>query len=357
MKTDGRPKIAIQQIDDCIQSQVDPEPFSGVVSLTQGDDVLFEKAYGFAIRSESIPNRTNTRFQMASGCKIFTSVAICQLVEQGQLTFDTPLRACVDVAFPHYDANITIHHLLTHSSGITSYFEQDVNDDYEALWQDLPMYRVRGPRDFLPLFQHKEMMFPPGARFDYNDGGFILLGIVLESLTGTSFTKYIDAHIFGPAGMQDSGYFPTDQLPERTAYAYIKNPDGTWRTNFFAVPIMGAPDGGAFTSAPDMHRFWKALRNNMLLTSETTALLLRPHMTTSWKAPYTHYGYGVWIDKTEGSINKFFVEGSDPGVALRSAVYPDKDMVFTMIGNTGAALWSLYRDIEALDLERWLTQA
>ena len=357
MKADGRLEITMQQIDDCVQSQHDPEPFSGVVSLTQGDDVLFEKAYGFAIRSESIPNRTNTRFQTASGCKIFTSVAICQLVEQGQLAFDTPLRECVDIAFPHYDANITIHHLLTHSSGITSYFEQDVNDDYEALWQDLPMYKVRGPRDFLPLFQHKRMMFTPGERFDYNDGGFILLGIVIESLTGTSFTQYINTHIFGPAGMQDSGYFPTDQLPERTAYAYIKNPDGTWRTNFFAVPIIGAPDGGAYTSAPDMFRFWKALRNNKLLASETTALLFKPQMTTSWKAPYTHYGYGVWIHKTEGSIHKVFVEGSDPGVALRSAVYPDKDTVLTMIGNTETALWSLYPEIETLALERWPNQA
>jgi CubicO group peptidase (beta-lactamase class C family) len=292
-------KLDLQQMADCIERQTEPEPFSGVVYLTKGDEVLFEKGYGFAIRSESIRNKVNTRFQMASGCKVFTSVAICQLVERGELGFDTLLSECVDVALPNYAPDITIHHLLTHSSGITSYFEEDVDPDYEALWQDLPMYKVRGPRDFLPLFQGKSMKFSPGKRFDYNDGGYILLGLVIESITGMNFSAYIKERVFKPAGMEDSGYFPTDQLPERTAYAYIKKADGTWRTNFFAVPIVGAPDGGAYTTAPDMARFWRALTGKRLLNAETTELLLEAQIATSWKSPHTHYGYGVWIDQPE----------------------------------------------------------
>lgn len=339
-------EIDIQQIEDCIERQIELAPFSGVIYLTRHHDVLFEKGYGFAIRSESISNRVNTRFQTASGCKIFTSVAVCQLVEKGQLRFDTLLSKCVDVEFPNYAPDITVRHLLTHSSGITSYFEEDVNDDYEALWENVPMYKIRAPTDFLPLFQHKDMKFRPGERFDYNDGGYILLGIVIESVTGMSFSTYIEENVFGPAGMEDSGYFATDQLPERTAFAYIKNPDNTWRTNFFAVPIIGAPDGGAYTTAPDMHRFWKALTQNELLHSETTKALLKAQISTSWESPYTHYGYGVWIDQIEKSI-KFFVEGFDPGVALRSAVYPDENVGLTMIGNTADGLWPLYREIEA----------
>ena len=147
-------KFDPKRVANCIEGQSEPELFSGVVHLTRGDEVLFEQGYGLAIRSESIPNKSNTRFQMASGCKIFTSVAACQLVEQGRLQFDTRLSECVDAEFPHFAPNITIHHLLTHSSGITSYFEEDVDPDYEALWRDVPMYNVRGPRDFLPLFQH-----------------------------------------------------------------------------------------------------------------------------------------------------------------------------------------------------------
>jgi CubicO group peptidase (beta-lactamase class C family) len=335
----------LQQLADAIESQAEPEPFSGVVYLTRGDEVLFDKGYGFAIWSESIPNKSNTRFQMASGCKIFTSVAICQLVEQKKLDFDTLLSECVDVAFPNYAPDITIHHLLTHSSGITSYFEEDVNPDYEALWQDLPLYKVRGPRDFLPLFQHKPMKFSPGERFDYNDGGYILLGLVIECVTGMGFSAYIKKRIFEPAGMEDSGYFATDQLPERTAYAYIKNADDIWRTNFFTVPIIGAPDGGAYTTAPDMTRFWRALSQKEFLNAETTGVLLEAQIATLGGAPYTHYGYGVWIDRSEKAVRKYFVEGSDPGVALRSAVYTD-DLIVTVIGNTGDALWPLYRELE-----------
>lgn len=329
-----------------IESQTEPEPFSGVVRLAIGDEVVFEKGFGQAIRSEAVPNKPTTRFQMASGCKVFTSVAVCRLVQEGMLAFDTRLVECVDVEFPNYDPGITIHHLLTHSSGITSYFEEDVSPDYEALWRDLPVYRVREPRDFLPLFREKPMKFSPGERFDYNDGGYILLGLAIESVTGRTFAEFVRQAVLEPAGMADSGYFPSDQLPQGTAYAYIRNEDGTWRTNLFAVPVIGAPDGGAYTTAPDMARFWRALREDRLLSREIKEVMLAPQIATSWKAPYTHYGYGVWLDGPEDKVKKFFVEGSDPGVAMRSAVYGSEDMVLTVMGNTGKALWPLYSEIE-----------
>jgi CubicO group peptidase (beta-lactamase class C family) len=146
--------------------------------------------------------------------------------------------------------------------------------------------------------------------------------------------------------MKDSGYFATDQLPERTAYAYIKNVGGTWRTNFFAVPVVGAPDGGAYTTAPDMARFWTSLFGKRLLKAATTEMLLEAQIATSWKSPHTHYGYGLWIDRPKDATRKYFVEGSDPGVALRSTVYAGEDVILTVIGNTGHALWPLYNRLE-----------
>jgi len=334
-----------QRLARIIDAQTDPEPFSGVVRLSAGDEVLFEASRGSAIRSENISNRVNTRFQMASGCKLFTSVAVCRLVEQGKLAFDTPLAECVDVTFPNHAPGITVSHLLTHTSGITSYFEEDVDPDYEKLWRDRPMYTIRGPRDFLPLFQDKPMKFAPGEQFDYNDGGFILLGLIVETVAGIRFQDYVQEHVFDRAGMTDSGYFATDRLPERTAYAYIKDDDGAWRTNFFAVPIIGAPDGGAYTTAPDMASFWRALDERRLLSDEMAAELLEPRVATGWKPPYTHYGYGVWIDRAGDTIRKYFVVGSDPGVALRSAVYAG-GVTLTAIGNTEHALWPLVRELE-----------
>lgn len=308
--------------------------------------MLYERGFGLAIRAEGIPNKPNTRFQTASGSKMFTGVAICQLVEQGKIQFNTLIKDCVDVDLLNIAPNITVRHLLTHSSGITSYFEEDVNPDYEAVWQEYPMYRVKGPKDFLPLFRHKPMKFPPGERFEYNDGGFILLGLIVECVSGMDFTDYVSKIVFEPARMIDSGYFATDQLPVRTAYAYIRNDDNSWRTNFFAVPIIGAPDGGAYTTAPDMARFWKALIGNKLLNPEMTGLLLDEQITTGDEPPFTHYGYGVWIEKANDTVRKRFVEGYDPGVALRSAVYPQKGCILTLIGNTSEALWPLYKALE-----------
>lgn len=341
-------KLDIPGISKCIESQTEPEPFSGVVYLTKGDGVLYEKGYGLAIRSEAITNKVDTRFQIASGSKAFTAVAICQLVERRKLGFDTRLSECIDLTLPNYSPDITIHHLLTHSAGITSYYEEDIDPDYEALWCRIPMYGIRGPRDFLPLFQDKPMKFSPGEKFDYNDGGYILLGLAIECIAGVSFLAYIEQSVLQPAGMLDSGYFQTDQLPERTAYAYIKKADGTWRTNFFAVPIVGAPDGGAYTTAPDMARFWKALTENRLLNTEMTERLLDTQITTSLNSPYAHYGYGVWIDQPGETVRKYFAEGLDPGVAFRSAVFTDKDLILTIIGNTGDALWPLYKKIEEI---------
>ncbi|UCG60323.1 MAG: serine hydrolase [Candidatus Zixiibacteriota bacterium] len=336
----------IQRIADSIDNWVDPEPFSGVVYLTKGDEVLFERGYGFANKSESIPNEITTRFQMASGCKIFTSVAICQLVESGKLGFDSLLGETIDTVFPNYSPDITIRHLLTHSSGITSYFEEDVDPDYEAVWLDTPMYRVRRPKDFLPLFQSKPMKFQPGEKFDYNDGGFILLGLVVESISGMEFSEYIQQNVFNPAGMTDSGYFSTDQLPERTAYAYIRNLDGTWRTNFFAIPIKGGPDGGAYTTAPDMARFWNALLRGELLSEDMTSQMLEAKIVALSDPTSSHYGYGVWVDQVDGKRRKVLVVGYDPGVSMKSAYYLDEGAVLTVMGNTSEALWPMYREIE-----------
>ncbi|HUV30416.1 MAG TPA: serine hydrolase domain-containing protein [Acidobacteriota bacterium] len=341
-------KLDIQRLADCIENQAEPEPFSGVVYLTKGAEVLFERACGFAIKSESIINKIDTRFQMASGCKIFTGVAICQLVESGKLGFDSLLSENIDAEFPNYSPDITIHQLLTHSSGITSYFEEDVDPDYEALWRNTPIYNIRSPKDFLPLFQSKHMKFSPGEKFEYNDAGFILLGLVVESITGIDFSEYIRQNVFNPAGMRDSGYFSTDQLPERTAYAYIKKNDGTWRTNFFAVPITGAPDGGAYTTAPDMAKFWRALLEGRLLGDEMTGQMMEAKIVSLSDPTSSHYGYGVWIDQSDGKKRKVLVVGYDPGVAMKSACYLDESVTLTVMGNTSEALWPMYRKIEMM---------
>ena len=333
-------------IEKIIKSQDEKPPFSGVVLVQEKGKAVFSKAYGFANQAESIPNTLETRFQMASGCKIFTSVAICQLVQGGLISFDTRLKDYLNISFPEFSPEITVHHLLTHCSGITSYFEEDVDPDYEALWKDRPMYNMRTPKDFLPLFQHKKMKFAPGERFEYNDAGFIILGLIIEQHAGMSFSGYVERNVFAPCGMTDSGYFAADRLPARTAYAYIYNKDDDdYRTNFFAVPIVGGPDGGAYTRAPDMTRFWKSLFDRQVLDENNTDKLLYPHIAAGSEGKDRHYGYGVWMIKPEGGAATYYVEGWDPGVAFLSAFHPESETLMTIIGNTNKPVWPMYEGI------------
>ena len=341
-------RLDTKQLDEIVGAQADPEPFSGVVSLARQGTVVFEKAYGLAIRTEAIPNEVNTRFQVASGSKILTAVAVCQLMEDSDLTPETRVRAYLDIDLPNVDDEVSIHQLLTHTSGIADYFDEKKHGttDYPSLWAERPTYTMREPSDFVPLFRDIPANSGPGETFSYSNAGYILLGLIVAKASGQAFSAYVEKEIMSRCGMHRSGYYTMDKLPPRTALSYICEDDGTYRSNMFAVPVVGGADGGAYVTAQDMASFWGSLIGEQLLSPESTEQLLSPHVETSMKAPQTHYGYGVWIDQPEHSVRKYFVEGADPGVACRSAYYPRDEAMLTVIGNTQRALWPLYGKLE-----------
>jgi CubicO group peptidase (beta-lactamase class C family) len=229
--------------------------FSGSILVRGSNDILTELSYGYANRSEQIENSKDTRFGIASGCKLFTSIAICQLVEDGKISFESKLEDCLDVHFPNFDKDITIHHLLTHTSGIPDYFDEEVMDDFEELWFKNPMYLIRNLEDFLPLFQNQPMKFNVGERFRYNNAGYILLGLIVEQASRLNFCEYVEENIFKKAAMSDSGYFVFDSLPKHTALGYIDLPNGKWKTNIYSLPVKGGSDGGAFVTVSDMANY------------------------------------------------------------------------------------------------------
>ncbi|RKN80631.1 serine hydrolase domain-containing protein [Paenibacillus ginsengarvi] len=317
-------------------------PFSGAVYVREEDGGIFEQAYGYANRSEQTKNQTNTRFGVASGCKIFTAVAIGQLVEKGLLLFDTRLNECLPIRFPFFDPDITVHQLLTHSSGIPDYFDEETMSDYAELWRSVPMYAMTSPSCFLPLFQNERMKFAPGSRFSYSNAGFIVLGLIVEQLAGIGFTEYVQTHIFQACGMNDSGYFWLDRLPERTATGYI-NDGYNWKTNIFSLPVVGGPDGGAYTTVQDLATFWEALLGNRLLSASITHTMLLPHRRVSEELSY---GYGVWISTPGDGIFKYYVMGGDPGVNMQSSVYAESGIQAHVITNTSTGAGSLAARID-----------
>lgn len=318
--------------------------FSGSV-LVEGRDgsLLLNESYSFANRSEQIANTSSTRFGIASGCKLFTAIAVLQLVEKGAISLDTKVKDFLQYDFRHLDEEVTIHHLLTHTAGIPDYFDEETMGDFEELWVQTPMYRIRRLEDFLPLFQHLPMKSKVGERFHYNNAGYILLGLIVEQAGQSTFDEYVVKNIFQKADMTSAGYFELDALPANTAQGYIDFEDGTWKTNIYSLPAKGGSDGGAFITVHDMAKLWDALMSYSLLTEETTKLLLTPHAEEDEE---DHYGYGVWIKIRNNAIVKYHVMGYDPGVSFHSAYYPESSRKVVVCSNKSEGAFDVMIEIE-----------
>ena len=322
--------------------------FSGNVRVIQNSD-SFTCNFGYANLPEKLENKAHTRFGIASGSKIFTAISICQLVEQGKLAFDTKLNDCLAIDFLYFDKNITIHHLLTHTSGVPDYFDEDVMEDFEELWIDRPMYHIRNVKDFLPMFQYEKMIDKVDSAFKYNNTGYILLGLVIEAVSGMIFSEYIQKNIFESAKMADSGYFSLDLLPSNVATGYVDEPEGILKSNVFSIPAKGGPDGGAYVSVEDMECFWEALLNYQLLTKPMTELLLTPQVH---EEDDYFYGYGGFMKVREQKVVKFVQMGYDPGVNYHSVHYPHDDLTIIVCSNKSSGAFEMQNVVEQALLEQ-----
>lgn len=328
-----------------ILAQHRESPFSGLIEVRQEGHVILSQAFGFANLPERILNTPQTRFGMASGSKTFTAVAICRLVERGLVSFDTCLQECLPEPLPGFDPGITLQHLLTHSSGVPDYFDEEESDDYEAVWNEHPAYTFRKPADFLPLFKDLPKKFKPGERFSYSNSGFILLGLVIEHLTGKPIIHVIEDEVFKPAGMTRSGYFFLDQLPEGTALGYISQGEDEWRSNIYAIPIVGGADGGAFTTGDDLANFWDSLLGSRLIRYEILNKMLTPQIPTIPSRRRIYYGFGTWIGMNKGKPSVYYMLGEDPGVAFYSGYFDKSKVLFTLLGNTSEAAFRMLEDL------------
>ena len=231
------------------------EGFSGVVSLYEGDRELEASCAGFADRPNARPNDADTVFGMASGCKVFTAAGILELVDSGALGLDDPASRFLGGG--RLGDGVTVRRLLTHSSGIADYFDEEAGGDYEDLWRELPCYRMRRPEDFLPLFIGREPKFEPGSRFAYSNAGFVLLAYLIERAADRPFPEFMREKVFGPCGMARTGYYRLDMPPPNAAIGYIAE-GGSFRSNQYSIPLVGGGDGGCFTNGRDMALFWRA---------------------------------------------------------------------------------------------------
>lgn len=335
-----------EQFTQTLDAAVAAQRFSGVVAVRRHGQSVYARAAGFADRSNQIANSLETRFGIASGTKFFTALAVGQLIAAGRLSLTTRLRDCLALDFPQYSPEITIGHLLTHTSGIPDYFDEEKVADFDQFFVGRPWYELNGPRDYLAVFPDEPMKFPPGTRFSYSNGGYILLGVVIEEVTGQPYQRYVEQALFQAIGMRRSGFFAFNRLPEQTALGYIEDADG-WRTNIYNLPIVGASDGGAYTTAHDLALLWQAFWDNAIVPPDLVKLSAAPAVRAEAEGRDTYYGHGLWIHAAAGGQPEVYLIGGDAGVSFRSSVRRATGLQITVLSNTSKGAWPMVRAVEA----------
>lgn len=298
--------------------------FSGVISIFKEDEPLYHRAFGYRDVKNQLANETTTKFGIASGTKLFTALGIGKLIEGKKLSLETKVSE-IDKAFTgfiHKDA--TILNLLTHTSGIYDYLDEDIFEDAEDFFVAIPWYNVSTPLDFLPLFQHQPMKFLPNERFSYSNGGFVLLGMIIELLSARVYRDFIETEILQPANMTNSGFFAFNDLPANTANGYLSD----YKTiNIYNLPLRGAADGGMYTTSEDLQRFWKALFSYQILSKDLTETFLATHHAFN---KTSGYGCGVYKELDD---SMFSIVGGDAGVGFDSRYLVEKAIVINVLSN------------------------
>ena len=319
--------------------------FSGAISVRRNGDIVFQKAYGFADIPNKVLNKLDTKFQTASAGKAFVAVAILQLIEKGQLSLDDTIGKFLAFDLKSIDRGITVKQLLCHTSGIPDYFDESVQTEYSELWTDYPNYKIRKSTNLIPLFVNKPMMYPAGEKFQYNNTGFVVLGLIIEQISCISFDTYLLETIFNPSGMLNTGYFEFDRLPEKCANAYIyDNIRQEFYTNIYSVDAKGSGAGGAFTTVLDIDHFWDSLLNKTLLSTN----IFNQMISLQSSDETSSYGFGMWLQKIKADVYSPFFQGSDPGVSFVSSYDTESSTNITIVSNKGNNVWKLKASISDL---------
>jgi CubicO group peptidase (beta-lactamase class C family) len=333
-------------LDEYFQHRAARDLFSGAVLITQGASRLYARAYGYASRAWLMPNNLDTRFDTASITKLFTAVATLQLIDQGLLTFDTPVVERLHLEGTPLSRDVTVFHLLTHTSGIGDDADEEAGERYEDLWRAKPNYSVVETRDFLAQFVNKPANFPPGEGCRYCNCGYILLGLLVEAISGMTYRDYVRTHIFTQAEMTASGFFRLDRVNHDVAEGCdpIRDATGTvvgWKRNIYSFPPIGSPDAGAYVKVADLDRFLRAVMTGKLLSPELTSAFLTPQVVHSTRDTWTEmYGYGLrfYVDRA-GKVYCFEKEGVNVGVSGIISHFPDQDVTVTLLSNMEDGVW------------------
>jgi len=328
----------------------DGEGFSGVFSVTGSDGVIFQQACGYRSRAEELPNTVETAFGIASGTKMFTGLAICKLIDEKKLSLEDKLCDLLSYDLGQIDKDVTVFHLLTHTSGVGDYIDEDsedCEDALQALYDKYPPHLWTRLEYYLQMITPLPPKFEPGKRYGYSNSGFVLLGLVVEAVSGLPYQEFVQNKIISPSKLTHTGYYRMDSLPTNAAFGYIQDDDTEeWYTNIFSMPILGGSDGGLFTCARDLDLLWRAVFSNKILSEEMTQAFLKLQMVIDDERGKS-YGLGVYR-KQRGDKLSYYAIGGDSGVTFFTVYFPQSKTVVSTLANTNFGIFDLLG--EAFDM-------
>jgi CubicO group peptidase (beta-lactamase class C family) len=323
-------------MEDYVERLSRADAFSGTVLLAHRETPFFTKACGLASRAWKQPNRLDTKFNLGSMNKMFTSIAIAQLVEKGKVGLDdTIAKHLPDYSNRDAAQKVTVRHLLTHTSGLADYF----NDKFMKASRD----RFRTIADYFPLFADDPLQFEPGTRFRYSNAGFMVLGAIVQKASGVDYFDYVRKEIYQPAGMINTDAYELDTDVANLAVGYTRGrgSDQGVRNNIFLHVIKGGPAGGGYSTVEDLHRFANALRDNKLIRAET----LRQWTTPSEKSQSYAFGFQVFQTSQPKVVGH---GGGFPGISSALQIYLDNGYTVAVLSNMDGGTMPILEKVKEL---------
>jgi CubicO group peptidase (beta-lactamase class C family) len=322
-----------------LDSEAERTQFSGAVRIDRGETTEVLTAYGLADRAHGIAMTPAHQLGAASVAKGFTALTILSLVSDGSLELEMPARSVLGGDLPVIDDEVTVEHLLSHRSGIGDYLDESSIESSSDYVMPVPVHQLANSEDYLPLLDACPTVAAPGTTFEYNNGAFVLLAVIAERVAKVPFHDLVAQRVWEPAGMGDSAFLRSDELPCTAAVGYLGQDDQ--RTNVLHLPVRGSGDGGAYTTVADMSALWSALLAGRIIPERWVAEMLVPRREPSGEG--LGYGLGIWLHAT-GVLE---LHGYDAGVSFRSMHHPASASTWTVGSNTSEGSWPMEKLLEA----------